>query len=186
MKIYTRTGDSGETALFGGARVPKDHLRLEAYGTLDELNSVLGVLRLHASEAAAAGPLLTRIQGDLFVLGALLATPPEAKDRLEARLTRGTWPLPAMEADIDRLTALAPPLTSFVLPGGATAAAHAHWARTVCRRSERAAVALARQEHVEAEVLTYLNRLGDWLFALARAENAVAGCPDAAWEPPQA
>ena len=186
MKLYTRTGDQGSTGLFGGDRVTKQHPRLMAYGTLDELNSVLGVVRLHASPGAAGQDRLQQIQNDLFVLGALLATPPEAKDRLEARLTRGTWPLPAMEADIDRLTALAPPLTSFVLPGGAPAAAHAHWARTVCRRSERAAVALARQEHVEAEVLTYLNRLGDWLFALARAENAVAGCPDAAWEPPQA
>lgn len=182
-RLYTRTGDEGTTALFGGRRVPKSHVRLDAYGTLDELNSVIGVLRLHVSEGAGAQERLVEIQQDLFVIGAVLATPEDQVSRLGAKMTRPTWEIAAMEADIDRLSALAPPMRNFVLPGGCPASAHAHWARTLCRRTERKAVALAEHEPLPPIVITYLNRLSDWLFALARAENAVAQVGDVEWIP---
>ncbi len=181
MKLYTRGGDKGSTGLFGGDRVGKDHPRLMAYGTLDELNSAVGLLRLHAKAASAED--LQRVQHDLFVLGAILATPEAKKDLLGAKMTTPTWAVADMEADIDRLTALAPPMTAFVLPGGSAGSAHAHLARTVCRRAEREVVALSEGAAVDAAVLIYLNRLSDWFFALARAENAVAGVPDIEWHP---
>jgi cob(I)alamin adenosyltransferase len=181
MPIYTRTGDDGSTGLFGGARVPKDHPRLMAYGSLDELGSILGVLALQVSQASDVSKHIERIQNDLFALSAMLATPPEHQAKLDARMIRGTWPLDDMEADIDRLTALAPPLKGFVLPGGCPGSAFAHLARTFCRRAERDAVALSHQDVPCQEVLTYLNRLSDWLFALARAENALAGISDREW-----
>ena len=183
MKIYTRTGDEGTTGLFGGQRVPKDHIRLAAYGTLDELNSLLGVLGLHLDPALATGENLATVQHDLFSLGAMLATPPGSANLLDQRLTRPTWSIQAMEEDIDRLTALAPPMTAFVLPGGTPASAYAHWARTVCRRAEREVVALSAREAVPETVLIYLNRLSDWLFSLARAANAVGGVDDVKWLP---
>lgn len=181
MKLYTRGGDKGSTGLFGGDRVSKGHPRLMAYGTLDELNSVIGLLRLHAK--AADADTLQRVQHDLFVLGAILATPEEKKDLLGAKMTAPTWTVEAMEADIDRLTELAPPMKAFVLPGGCPASAHAHLARTVCRRAEREVVLFSAETPVDAAVLVYLNRLSDWLFALARAENALAGTPDIEWHP---
>lgn len=184
MKIYTRTGDAGTTGLFGGQRVPKSHLRLAAYGTLDELNSLLGVLGLHLPAGLGSAGHLEKVQHDLFSLGAMLATPPQSAGLLDQRMTRTTWGVPEMEADIDRLTALAPPMTAFVLPGGCPASAYAHWARTVCRRAEREVVAMAgAQEAVPEAVLVYLNRLSDWLFSLARAANAVAGVEDVKWVP---
>ncbi len=182
-KIYTRTGDKGLTGLFGGDRVKKSHPRLAAYGTLDELNSAMGVLRLHATPAVASQEALQRIQHDLFVLGAVLATPSSHLERLGAKMTKPTWDVRDMEADIDRLTALAPPMRHFVLPGGSAASAHAHLARTVCRRAERETVLLASEEEVPKEVIVYLNRLSDWLFALARAENAQTGVGDVEWIP---
>ena len=181
MKLYTRTGDDGSSGLFGGERVSKSHLRLVAYGTLDELNSIMGLLRLHATPACADAAALQRIQHDLFVLGAILATPAARQELLGARMSTPTWALADMEADIDRLTALAPPMTAFVLPGGTAASAHAHLARTVCRRAEREVVGLTHEESLNPAVLTYLNRLSDWFFALARAENAVAGVADIQW-----
>ena len=183
MKIYTRTGDEGMTGLFGGDRVTKSHHRLMAYGTLDELNSLIGVLRLHVSEKAAVGEALQRVQHDLFVLGAILATPSSHLNQLEKKMTTPTWEIADMEADIDRLTHLAPPMKYFVLPGGSPASAYAHLARTVCRRAERDAVVLGNEEAFPAEVLIYINRLSDWLFALSRAENALAGVADVEWIP---
>jgi cob(I)alamin adenosyltransferase len=183
MKLYTRTGDDGSSGLFGGDRVSKSNLRLVAYGTLDELNSIMGLLRLHATPACADEATLLQVQQDLFVLGAILATPAARQELLSKRMSRPTWELAAMEADIDRLTALAPPMTAFVLPGGTPASAHAHLARTVCRRAEREVVSLAHEEPMNPIVLTYLNRLSDWFFALARAENAVAGVADVQWVP---
>lgn len=183
MKLYTRTGDAGTTALFGGTRVPKHHLRLEAYGTLDELNSVIGLLRLDSHPDAVPSATWDRLQSDLFILGAHLATPPDQVERLAGMLVHPLLPAQDQEADIDRLTALAPPLTTFVLPGGTRGAATAHVARTVCRRAERLVAAVGDQEPLPEAVLVYLNRLSDWLFALARAENALAGRPDVPWEP---
>jgi cob(I)alamin adenosyltransferase len=183
MKLYTRTGDDGSSGLFGGDRVSKSHLRLVAYGTLDELNSIMGLLRLHATPACADAATLQRVQQDLFVLGAILATPASRQNLLDARMSRPTWDLVDMEADIDRLTAMAPPMTTFVLPGGTAASTHAHLARTVCRHAEREVVALAHEEAMNPLVLAYLNRLSDWLFALARAENATAGVADIQWVP---
>lgn len=181
MKIYTRAGDGGFTGLYGGDRVTKAHPRLMAYGTLDELNSLVGMLRLHASAGAGSAAALDRVQHDLFVLGAVLATPPGALKRLDGKMTRPTWAVADMEADIDRLTGLVPPLRNFVLPGGSPAAAWAHLARTVCRRAEREVASLDAAEPVEDAVRIYLNRLSDWFFALARAENAAAGVPDVEW-----
>ena len=183
MKLYTRTGDDGSSGLFGGDRVSKSHLRLVAYGTLDELNAIMGLLRLHATPACVDEATLLRVQHDLFVLGAILATPAARQELLGARMSRPTWELADMEADIDRLTAQAPPMTAFVLPGGTPGSAHAHLARTVCRRAEREVVALTHEEPMNPVVQTYLNRLSDWLFALARAENAVAGVADIQWVP---
>ncbi len=183
MKLYTRTGDAGTTALFGGSRVPKHHLRLDAYGTLDELNSFVGLLRQDSHPDAVPVPLWERIQSDLFILGAHLATPPEQVSRLSSMLSHPLLPAEALEADIDRLTSLAPALTAFVLPAGTRGAAQAHVTRTVCRRAERLVAAVAETAPVPDEVLIYLNRLSDWLFALARAENALAGQPDVPWNP---
>jgi cob(I)alamin adenosyltransferase len=183
MKLYTRTGDDGSSGLFGGDRVSKSHLRLVAYGTLDELNAIMGLLRLHATAACVDEATLLQVQHDLFVLGAILATPAARQELLGARMSRPTWALADMEADIDRLTALAPAMTAFVLPGGTPGSVHAHLARTVCRRAEREVVALTHEEPMNPVVQTYLNRLSDWLFALARAENAVAGLADIQWVP---
>jgi cob(I)alamin adenosyltransferase len=183
MKIYTRTGDAGETGLFGGGRVRKDHPRVAAYGAVDELNSVLG----WALTELAAGPTaerLGRIQHDLFSLGAELATPP-ARER---RRRPDTPPIPEariadMERWMDEMDAGLPPLDRFVLPGGTRAAAALHVARTVCRRAEREVVALAEQDEVAENVIRYLNRLSDLLFVCARHENALAGGADVVWEP---
>lgn len=183
MKIYTRQGDNGSTDLFGGVRVTKSHPRLMAYGTLDELNSSLGVLRLYTHDSVVSAESLQRVQDDLFVLGALLATPEEKKDLLENKMKKTTWSIADMENDIDRLTALAGPMTAFVLPGGSPGAAFAHVARTVCRRAERQVVLLGHGEIIDPHVVEYLNRLGDWLFAVARAENKAASVADIEWQP---
>ena len=183
MKLYTRTGDEGLTGLFGGDRVLKSSRRLQAYGTLDELNSIMGLLRLHASAEVVGQEALQQIQHDLFVLGAVLATPENQMARLGAKMTTPTWTVQEMEGDIDRLSALAPPMKNFVLPGGTQGAAYAHLARTVCRRAEREVVLLGSEETIPHEVVVYLNRLSDWLFALSRAENASAGVADVEWIP---
>jgi cob(I)alamin adenosyltransferase len=176
MKIYTRTGDDGTTALFSGGRVPKTHLRVEAYGTVDEMNSVLGVVR---TCEPYSDEWLAQIQRHLFHLGADLATPLDAKSdwvvRVKPDATR--W----LEQIIDHMTAHLPPLTSFILPGGTPAAAHLHVARTVCRRAERLTVALADQETINASIVPYLNRLSDSLFTMARWENFRAGVMDETW-----
>ena len=183
MKIYTRTGDQGSTGLFGGDRVLKCHQRLVAYGSLDELNSVLGILALQLAPELGLGPTLRQVQQDLFALGAVLATPPSHLKRLDQRMGKPTWAIQDMEASIDQLTELAPAMTHFVLPGGCPGSAYAHLARTVCRRAEREVVALDSSEPVPPEVVVYLNRLSDWLFALARGANAQGGVEDIKWVP---
>ena len=176
MKIYTRTGDDGTTALFSGGRVSKTHLRVEAYGTVDELNSVLGVAR--ACQPYGEAWLVT-VQNHLFHVGADLATPPDAASARIVRVEAAqvAW----LEQQIDTMTAELPALTNFILPGGSLAAAHLHVARTVCRRAERLAVALGTQEPVSEQMIAYLNRLSDFLFTLARWENFKAGVSDEKW-----
>jgi cob(I)alamin adenosyltransferase len=182
MKIYTRTGDDGRTALFGGGRVEKDHPRVAAYGAIDELNSVLGWALTQISDAETA-QRIQQIQHDLFAIGAELATPmPE-----DGRKRPDTPPLPTerveqMEEWMDEAEEELPPLREFVLPGGAGPAAALHVARTVCRRTERLIVTLQATEAVPPAILIYLNRLSDLLFVLARLENRRAGCRDVLWE----
>ncbi|NJL95222.1 MAG: cob(I)yrinic acid a,c-diamide adenosyltransferase [Anaerolineae bacterium] len=177
MKIYTRTGDEGETSLFAGGRVMKDDLRLHAYGTIDELNAVLG-LAIALKPDGQVGALLSRIQSELFTLGADLATPLDAQadwvQRADAALSA------QLEQEIDQFEAELPALKNFILPGGTPAAAVLHQARTVCRRAERWMVAM--RADLNPHALTYVNRLSDWLFMLARLENLRAGVADVIWK----
>ena len=183
MKIYTKTGDAGETGLFGGGRIPKDSLRVATYGEVDELNAALGLARA-LDPPEFADVLLQRIQRDLFTIGAQLATPDP--DKLSKALSRGgavigESDIAALEDAIDGHDARLEPLKNFILPGGTPKAATLHLARTVCRRAERAVVALSRREQISPAILRYLNRLSDLLFVLARAVNAHAGRPDLKW-----
>jgi cob(I)alamin adenosyltransferase len=181
VKVYTRRGDSGETDLFGGRRVAKDDARVEAYGEVDELNACVGV-------ALAAGveddvlALGVRIQGELFALGAYLATPDERRREKGSIPVLNEDHVAHLEQRIDAFEGEIEPLRRFVLPGGSPAAAAFHVARTVCRRAERRVVALDRLDALDAVALRYLNRLSDLLFVLARLENARAGCGDVEWE----
>jgi cob(I)alamin adenosyltransferase len=181
MKIYTRTGDEGDTGLFGGGRVSKDHPRVIAYGDVDELNSVLGVIR--ATEPAEFfDPLFESIQRDLFSIGGQLATPdpaPVAKALAKANLSLGR--VDEFERLIDEADNELPPLRAFVLPAGTPKAAALHLARTVCRRAERNVVRLARENEVPGLFIVYLNRLSDLLFTLARLANHRAGVQDVTW-----
>jgi cob(I)alamin adenosyltransferase len=176
--IMTRGGDGGETSLGDGARVRKDALRVEAYGTVDEANAAIGVLRLHAQEDAEADAMLARIQNDLFDIGADLCVPGEAGARLRVADTQSA----RLEAELAEMNSAMPALKSFVLPGGTPGAAAAHVARTVVRRAERLVVALAAAEEVNPAVIRYLNRLSDHLFVLARRLNG-NGAGDVLWVP---
>jgi len=178
MKIYTRTGDQGETGLLGSVRVPKDHLRITAYGEIDELNAQIGSLRSTVDETEILS-LLAQIQNLLFEIGAELARP-AAADR--PRGSVGEDDVAVLERAIDRLEEELPPLRQFLLPGGGEAACRAHLARCVCRRAERAVVRLLRAEPSETAVLRYVNRLSDLLFVLARRENRRAGVAELVWE----
>jgi cob(I)alamin adenosyltransferase len=181
MKIYTRTGDQGETGLFGGGRVPKDHERVGAYGDVDELNAVIGVARA-ANPDAAFDPLLETVQSDLFSIGGYLATPDPAK--VEAALAKADLPptrIGEFEAAMDAADAELPPLRAFVLPAGTAQAAALHHARTVCRRAERSVVHLSHSAAVPPLLITYLNRLSDLLFTLARLANHRSGVADKTW-----
>ncbi|MGD2070982.1 MAG: cob(I)yrinic acid a,c-diamide adenosyltransferase [Gemmatimonadota bacterium] len=181
MKIYTRKGDRGETSLLGGARVAKDHVRVDAYGTIDELNAVLGWAAT-AVEVDATRRRLRRIQHDLFALGSDLSAPPADEGRRRPETPDPpTWRVDEMEAWIDEADTELEPLRAFVLPGGTPGAAALHVARTVCRRAERAVVALARDDVVDEGAVRYLNRLSDLLFALARLENHRSGERDVLW-----
>lgn len=186
-KIYTRTGDAGDTGLFGGQRVPKDHVRVEAYGDVDELNSLLGLCCAHleAERQVELVARLRRIQADLFTVGANLATPtPEDGGRESSfipRLPDGV--VEGLEGWIDEGDAEVEPLKNFILPGGTAGAASLHLARTVCRRAERRAVSLAHEAHVDPLYVRYLNRLSDLLFTWARVANARAGGGDVPWVP---
>jgi cob(I)alamin adenosyltransferase len=176
--IMTRGGDGGETSLGDGARVRKDALRVEAYGTVDEANAAIGVLRLYTHEDAEADAMLARIQNDLFDIGADLCVPGEAGARLRVADTQSA----RLEAELAEMNSAMLALKSFVLPGGSAGAAAAHVARTVTRRAERLVVALAAAEEVNPAVIRYLNRLSDHLFVLARRLNG-NGAGDVLWVP---
>lgn len=181
MKIYTKTGDAGETGLWGGLRVRKDALRVHAYGTVDECNAAVGLARAAQIEAGLDG-LLAEVQNQLFVVGADLATPGEGS-ALIPRI--GDTEIAFLETQIDALEAELEPLKQFILPGGTLAAAQLHLARTICRRAERWVVSLAAEEPINAQVQMYLNRLSDFLFVVARAANARAATPDVPWVSPR-
>jgi cob(I)alamin adenosyltransferase len=186
MKIYTKTGDQGETGLFGNIRVAKDDLRIQTYGTIDELNASLGLAladfapdwRLKAYTLAS---MVLRVQGELFQLGAELATPQGKK--VPTQLL-GASHIEQLEQEIDEMEADLEPLKNFILPGGARISALLHLSRTISRRAEREIVSLNRAEPVRAEALSYMNRLSDHLFVLARLMNAKSGQPDTAWLAP--
>lgn len=173
-KIYTRTGDDGSTGLGNGERVPKDHQRVEAYGAVDELNSVLGLL-LAESPGATLQPELTRIQHTLFDLGGELSIP--------GRTVLKDNQVVLLEDLLDRLNAPLPPLKEFILPGGSRIAALCHLARTVCRRAERRVYTLSRRDTINPVSLRYLNRLSDLLFVMARLANHEQSVPDVLWQP---
>lgn len=179
MKIYTKTGDSGETSLFAGGRVSKNHLRIHTYGTVDELNSILGLAVAFGEEADIQGRL-QRVQNELFQLGSDLATPLDAKAEWIVRMDNA--PIQRLEEEIDSLEQELEPLTNFILPGGTACAAHLHQARTVCRRAERWLVALNENEKTNELSLQYLNRLSDWLFVIARLANSRANIADIVWQ----
>lgn len=181
MKMYTRTGDTGETSLFGGGRVPKDHRRVVAYGEVDELNAALG-LALAVEPLDFEASLLERIQRELFAIGGQLASPQPQK--VAKALQKAAMPderVADLEQAIDRAEAELQPLTAFVVPGGTVKGALLHLARTACRRAERSVVHLNREEPVPPVILRYLNRLSDLLFALARLANHRAQVPDKIW-----
>jgi len=182
VKIYTRTGDDGETGLFGGGRVAKDALRVDAYGAVDELNAALGLARA-AGLPEPIEAVVGRVQEELFVLGADLATPAHGSARDDRVVRIAPDQVERLERDIDAAEEGLPPLDSFILPGGSPAGAALHLARTICRRAERRTVHLARSEPVSDSVVPYLNRLSDLLFVLARAANAADGRPEHKWIP---
>ena len=182
MKIYTRRGDRGETDLFGSGRVAKDHLRVSAYGEVDELNSCIGVAAA-ANEHTDLAALFQRIQNTLFDLGAHLATPDAARREKSDVPGASTKDIEELESKIDLFEQELAPLKNFILPGGTQAAASLHRARRVGRRVERQVVAVDREEAIDERVLRYVNRLSDLLFVLARLENARAGVADVEWSP---
>ncbi|HEV3410846.1 MAG TPA: cob(I)yrinic acid a,c-diamide adenosyltransferase [Puia sp.] len=182
-KIYTKTGDKGTTGLIGGTRVPKSHLRIEAYGTVDELNSFIGLLTDHLNSSGCVTPLLKEVQDRLFTIGSSLACDPDKEPRLKIPDLKEEDIL-TLETEIDRMTAELPPMKSFLLPGGHIAVSTAHITRCVCRRAERACVRMLEEQlHVEPLVLRYLNRLSDYLFVLARYTALLLFVPEIAWHP---
>jgi cob(I)alamin adenosyltransferase len=189
-RVYTRGGDRGDTGLAGGQRLPKDAPRIESYGQVDELNAFVGAARATVEDLAGShpalaplGPILLRVQHELFNLGSILATLPEDVRPRQARVTAAE--VARLEAEMDAMNADLPPLRSFVLPGGSRLNAELHVCRTVCRRAERACVALTRSENVPPEAVRYLNRLSDALFVWSRWASRVTGSPETLWEPNQ-
>jgi cob(I)alamin adenosyltransferase len=180
VKIYTKTGDRGETGLFGGARVKKSELRVSAYGEVDELNAAIGMVRAGVEDPQLEGHL-GRIQEELFCVGAELATPHGAKARSAVPPVEERW-IAALELAIDAWEEELPRLSRFVLPGGTRTAAALHLARCTCRRAERQVVALAAEAEIAPVVLAYLNRLSDFLFVAARLANHRAGRPEVLWD----
>jgi cob(I)alamin adenosyltransferase len=184
-RIYTKTGDQGQTHLAGGQRVPKDSARIECYGTVDELNAFTGMAAISAAESVPSlAPILRRVQHELFNLGSILATKPEDVHPKQARVTE--IEIQQLETEIDRMNAALAPLRSFVLPGGTRLNTELHACRTICRRAERIAVSLSREEAIPPEAIQYLNRLSDAFFVWSRWVNHVLDVPEVLWEPNQA
>lgn len=187
MKIYTKTGDKGTTALFGGTRVPKHHLRIKSYGTVDELNSYIGLIRDQDIDKKAIDSLI-RIQNELFTLGAMLATPQE-KEVLKSGKQRLNIPkitnsnIEILEREIDKMNLELAPMTNFILPGGNQTVSFCHIARCVCRRTERLATALNENEVINPDIVRYLNRLSDYLFVLARKLSKDLSVKETPWIP---
>ncbi len=181
MKIYTKTGDKGTTSLLGGTRLPKHHLRIEAYGTVDELNAFVGKLRDHDA-CNGAQSTLQEIQDRLFTIGSALATDP-AKEPKMALPDLNEGDVQLLEKDMDAMDAELPVMKSFVLPGGHPAVSDAHVCRTVCRRAERRVLALAEEDAVAPEIARYLNRLSDYFFMLGRRLTQVTGSNEIPWKP---
>ncbi len=177
MKIYTKSGDSGKTSLFGGTRLRKDHIRIEAYGTVDETNAAIGVLLSHLDQKYDE---LEEIQSELFDIGAHLASDGR-KDQKLPKLDKKS--IQTLEEAIDQMTESLKPLRAFILPGGSSAGAAAHLARTICRRAERRVVSLAEVEDVDPFIIKYLNRLSDYLFTLSRKINQNAQIEETKWKP---
>lgn len=180
MKIYTKTGDAGETSLFGGQRVSKDHLRIRTYGTVDELNSIIGLALSEIDDKELTAALVS-IQHSLFTLGSDLATPKEKDGKVKVPRVESEH-ADEFEKMIDSFSAKLPELRSFILPGGSKGASYLHFARTVCRRAEREVVALTNEVDIGDNILIYLNRLSDLLFVLARYANLVTDTPDVKWQ----
>ncbi len=183
-RVYTRRGDSGETALAGGQRLPKNDLRIEAYGTVDELNSFIGLARESAHNLPELDAILLRVQHELFNLGSILATLPEDVHPKQARVTAAESE--QLEREIDRMNQGLPALRSFVLPGGSRLNAELHICRTVCRRAERICVSLAATTEIDPAIVKYLNRLSDALFVWSRWASHKQGTPEILWEPNKA
>jgi cob(I)alamin adenosyltransferase len=178
MKIYTKTGDKGQTSLFGGARLPKNHIRIEAYGTVDELNSYIGLVR-DATDNEDVRNTLKEVQDRLFTIGSNLASDP-SKEMITPDVFQAD--IEFLETEIDTMTAVLEPLRSFILPGGHTTVSFCHIARCVCRRTERLVVALAGNEKVDLIIIQYLNRLSDYLFTLGRLLAKDLGVEEVKWE----
>ncbi len=181
MKIYTKTGDRGTTGLIDGSRVPKDDPRVATYGDIDELQAMLGLIKSDVPADSKLALLLMTIQRDLFSLSARLADPQDRIAERKEKVVTGEARVAALEREIDEREAELPPLKAFILSGGGLTGARLHLARTVCRRAERAAVALERTAGLDPVIVTYLNRLSDLLFVLARHENHRAGLPEDTW-----
>lgn len=187
MKIYTKTGDAGTTALFGGSRVPKHNIRIESYGTVDELNSTIGLVRSQDIDEHSK-KILIQIQNKLFTIGSTLATDPKravlrsGEERLKIERVNEEH-IKLLEDEMDSMNENLPDLTHFVLPGGSTAVSYCHIARTVCRRAERRATLLNETEHIDPLVLKYLNRLSDYLFVLARKLSKDLDVEEIQWIP---
>ncbi|MFN7542833.1 MAG: cob(I)yrinic acid a,c-diamide adenosyltransferase [Acidobacteriota bacterium] len=182
-RIYTKTGDKGETGLVGGQRVPKDAQRIAVFGTVDELNSFVGLVRISASDnrLKELEVICERVQHELFNLGSVLATLPEDLHPKQPRVNQET--IAQLERDIDQYNSALPPLRSFVLPGGSRLCAELHVCRTICRRAERELVTLSHEEEVPRDALLYLNRLSDAFFVWSRWVNQALGVPEALWQP---
>jgi cob(I)alamin adenosyltransferase len=184
-RIYTKAGDQGQTHLAGGQRVAKDSLRIECYGTIDELNAFVGMAGVSCGDSLPElAAILRRVQHELFNLGSILATRPQDVHPKQARITSAE--IEKLEEEIDRMNASLAPLRSFVLPGGSRLNTELHACRTICRRAERVAVSLAREEETPVEAIQYLNRLSDAFFVWSRWANHLLGLPEVLWEPNQA